>query len=72
MRGEQFSTSDAIALRRRRLITFMSGRHDRSVGRELEHYGITRTRIVAGKIIESWTEWDRLGVVAGLLEHRCD
>ena len=25
--------------------------------------GITRSRIAAGKIIESWTEWDRIGVL---------
>jgi hypothetical protein len=28
--------------------------------------GITRSRIVAGKIIESWTEWDRIGMLDGL------
>jgi hypothetical protein len=28
--------------------------------------GITRSRIAAGKIVESWTEWDRSGVLRGL------
>jgi len=28
--------------------------------------GITRSRIAAGKIIESWTEWDRIGVLREL------
>jgi SnoaL-like polyketide cyclase len=26
--------------------------------------GITRSRIAAGKIIETWTEWDQVGVLA--------
>jgi hypothetical protein len=25
--------------------------------------GLTRCRIAAGKIVESWTEWDRIGVL---------
>jgi hypothetical protein len=28
--------------------------------------GITRSRIAAGKIVESWTEWDRIGVLREL------
>ena len=28
--------------------------------------GTTRSRIAAGKIIESWTEWDRIGVLREL------
>jgi hypothetical protein len=28
--------------------------------------GITRSRIAAGKIIETWTEWDRVGVLRKL------
>jgi hypothetical protein len=28
--------------------------------------GITRCRIAAGKIVESWTEWDRIGVLREL------
>jgi len=28
--------------------------------------GITRSRIAAGKIIETWTEWDRVGVLRTL------
>jgi hypothetical protein len=28
--------------------------------------GITRSRIAAGKIVESWTEWDRMGVLREL------
>ena len=28
--------------------------------------GITRCRITAGKIVESWTEWDRIGVLREL------
>jgi predicted SnoaL-like aldol condensation-catalyzing enzyme len=25
--------------------------------------GVTRSRVAAGKIVESWTEWDRVGVL---------
>lgn len=28
--------------------------------------GITRTRVADGKIVESWTEWDRIGVLGTL------
>jgi len=28
--------------------------------------GITRGRLAGGKIVESWTEWDRIGVLRGL------
>jgi hypothetical protein len=28
--------------------------------------GTTRSRIAAGKIVESWTEWDRIGVLREL------
>lgn len=28
--------------------------------------GITRSRITAGKIVETWTEWDRVGVLRNL------
>jgi hypothetical protein len=28
--------------------------------------GVSRSRIAAGKIIESWTEWDRAGVLSKL------
>jgi hypothetical protein len=30
--------------------------------------GLTRSRWVGGKIIESWTDWDRSGVLASALE----
>ena len=45
-----------------------SGRSDRSdVGSNQESLtGITRSRIAGGKIIESWTEWDRIGVLREL------
>jgi hypothetical protein len=29
--------------------------------------GITRSHIAAGKIIESWTEWDRIGALCDLV-----
>jgi hypothetical protein len=34
--------------------------------------GITRSRVAAGKIVESWTEWDRLRVLGdlGILSNR--
>ena len=28
--------------------------------------GVTRSRFAGGKIIESWTEWDRVGVLSAL------
>jgi hypothetical protein len=28
--------------------------------------GITRSRVAGGKIVESWTEWDRIGVLREL------
>lgn len=40
------------------------GRGDASPPKSLS--GITRSRIAAGKIVESWTEWDRIGVLRKL------
>lgn len=34
--------------------------------------GITRTRIATGKILESWTEWNQMGVLAELGLSRTD
>ena len=37
------------------------GRSDGSQAKSLS--GITRSRVAGGKIVESWTEWDRIGVL---------
>jgi hypothetical protein len=40
------------------------GRTDASQAKSLS--GVTRSRFAGGKIVESWTEWDRIGVLREL------
>jgi len=63
---EEVSTvEDTVVLRwTARTAPVGMGRGDASPAKSLS--GITRSRIAAGKIVESWTEWDRIGVLRKL------
>ena len=65
---EDVSTDDGIVVMHWTAGRSSSDRNDGS-GVALEHKsltGVTRSRIAAGKIVESWTEWDRFGVLGEL------
>ena len=63
---EELSTfGDTVVLRwTARTVPHGVGRGDASPSKSLS--GITRSRIAAEKIVESWTEWDRIGVLREL------
>jgi hypothetical protein len=64
---EEISTVDDIVLLRWTATTAPDGLGNDAVSSTPKSLtGITRSRIAAGKIIESWTEWDRIGVLREL------
>jgi predicted ester cyclase len=65
---EDVSTDQGIVVVRWTASRGSSGRPDgRAVAAEQESLtGVTRSRFADGRIIESWTEWDRIGVLREL------
>jgi hypothetical protein len=64
---EEISTiEDTVVLRWTARTAADQGGCDAVASKPKSLTGITRSHIAAGKIVESWTEWDRMGVLREL------